>query len=196
MNRLQPSNWKKLAIYGYLPIAATLNMGDFSARMQAAGKIAAPKAQVLPITGEDVPVKVQMQVVGESFDKNLQRPLYGGRLTTKYSTWHPGVDIAIALGTQIKPVKTGKVRSAGWEVGYGQCVVLDHGDGLTSRYAHLSKMFVKTGQEVKADTPLGLVGSTGHSTGPHLHLEIALDGKTINPLEYLPQDTSVVIVAR
>lgn len=184
---------KKIVVYGYLPIVATVNMADFSSRMVTMSKIRYPKAESLPVTGGEPEAKVQVAIVGERFNENLQRPLYGGRLTTKYSLWHPGIDVAIATGTIIKPITQGKVISAGWESGYGQSIVIDHGDGLTSRYAHLSKLFVKNDQSVSANQALGLVGSTGHSTGPHLHLEIYLDDKSINPLEYLPADTSVVV---
>lgn len=189
-------NFRKLVVYGYLPIVASVNMADFSARIPTMGKMRYPIAQSLPVTGGEPEAKIQVAITGESFDENLQRPLFGGRLTTKYSKWHPGIDIAIATGTTIKPIKSGKVISAGWESGYGLSVVVDHGDGLTSRSAHLSKLFVKNDQSVDTNQALGLVGSTGHSTGPHLHLEIYLDEKSINPLEYLPTDTSVVMVAK
>lgn len=99
---------------------------------------------------------------------------------------HPGIDMATELGAPVKPVMAGKVihAEAGW-LGYGNRVVIDHGSGYSSLYAHLSKIEAWQGQEVGVDTEIGKVGSTGHSTGPHLHLEIYQDGRPVNPLTVL-----------
>lgn len=182
---INSNSWKKALIYAYLPLGAMVNF-DMPNVLDVLDMRVTPYAEVLPITGQAVPAKQQAFIVAESFDEDLQRPLFGGRLTTRYSRWHQGIDIAIKTGTSIKPIKAGKVIAAGWDYGYGLSVVVDHGEGLTSRYAHLSKVLVTMDRQITADTVVGLVGSTGHSTGPHLHLEVALDGKTINPSEYLP----------
>lgn len=99
---------------------------------------------------------------------------------------HPGIDMATELGAPVRPVMAGKVIRAetGW-LGYGNRVIIDHGSGYSSLYAHLSKIEVWQGQEVSVDTEIGKAGSTGHSTGPHLHLEIYQDGKAINPMAVL-----------
>jgi murein DD-endopeptidase MepM/ murein hydrolase activator NlpD len=85
---------------------------------------------------------------------------------------HQGTDLAAAEGTPVVAAFSGRVEIAGWLGGYGLIVVISHGDTLETRYAHLSEVLVKTGQEVKQGTVIGLVGSTGLATGPHLHFEI------------------------
>ena len=86
-------------------------------------------------------------------------------------------------------MKAGVVVEAGYEDdGYGNTILIDHGHGLTTRYAHLSKINVSVGQTVTTDTTIGLVGITGHTTGPHLHFEVRQDGVAQNPLNYIPTD--------
>jgi murein DD-endopeptidase MepM/ murein hydrolase activator NlpD len=74
---------------------------------------------------------------------------------------------------------------AGWNGGYGRMVEVDHGGGYTTRYAHMSKILVEVGQEVKVGDQLGLSGSSGRSTGPHLHYEVRKDGQPLNPLRFI-----------
>jgi hypothetical protein len=103
-------------------------------------------------------------------------------LTQKFWLMHPGVDLAADIGEPVSPIMSGKVIKAEWNwFGYGNMVVVEHGPDYESLYAHLSKIYVEVGQDVTSDTMLGEVGSTGHSTGPHLHLEIHEDGKAIDP---------------
>ena len=99
---------------------------------------------------------------------------------------HSGLDVAAATGTPIKAVQAGTVTFSGNRGGYGKVVIIDHGNGLESRYAHCSALNVEKGQFVFAGTEIAEVGSTGRSTGPHLHLEIRQDGKAVDPLNYLP----------
>jgi murein DD-endopeptidase MepM/ murein hydrolase activator NlpD len=95
---------------------------------------------------------------------------------------HAGVDLAAPLGTPVQASRPGRVISAGWSGGYGLLVVVDHGNGLQTRYAHLSRLGVVAGQQIGQGQTVGLVGSTGHSTGPHLHYEMRQDGRPLNPL--------------
>jgi hypothetical protein len=100
--------------------------------------------------------------------------------------YHPGIDMAGALGTPIYPVMSGKVikvLSLKWD--YGNHVIIAHSDGLETLYAHLSKIEVTEGQDVNTGTEIGLMGSTGRSTGPHLHLEIRENGRPVNPTNFL-----------
>ncbi|MBQ6205944.1 MAG: peptidoglycan DD-metalloendopeptidase family protein, partial [Oscillospiraceae bacterium] len=108
---------------------------------------------------------------------------YGYRIhpITGAKNLHRGVDIAVAEGTVIKAVQDGRVVSAGENGGYGLCVVIQDNKGYLSRYAHCSSLSVHAGQRVKRGDAIAAVGSTGSSTGPHLHLEVMLDGEYLNP---------------
>ena len=98
---------------------------------------------------------------------------------------HKGLDIAAPTGTPIHPVRPGTVVSSGERGGYGNVVVLDHGDGTTSLYAHCHELKVKKGDKVGYRDVIATVGSTGRSTGPHLHLEVHRDGKAVDPMAEL-----------
>ena len=100
---------------------------------------------------------------------------------------HRGLDIAAPTGTPIHPIRPGTVVSSGERGGYGNVVVLDHGDGTTSLYAHCHELKVKKGDKVGHGDVIATVGSTGRSTGPHLHLEVHRDGKAIDPMAELKQ---------
>ncbi|OIP74389.1 MAG: hypothetical protein COU63_02955 [Candidatus Pacebacteria bacterium CG10_big_fil_rev_8_21_14_0_10_36_11] len=103
-----------------------------------------------------------------------------------YQVFHTGIDIANNLGTPISPLMQGKVVYAGeifW--GYGKHIIIDHGDKITSLYGHLDKIYVFEGQEVKVEDEIGKMGSTGWSTGPHLHLEARVYGIPVNPRTFL-----------
>jgi murein DD-endopeptidase MepM/ murein hydrolase activator NlpD len=107
--------------------------------------------------------------------------------------FHPGQDIRAERGTPVVASAVGTVSFAGWQSGYGQMVEVSHGGGLTTRYAHLSKIEVTTGQEIARGQLVGRVGSTGRSTGSHLHYEVRINGESVNPLAYLPvQDENAV----
>lgn len=97
------------------------------------------------------------------------------------STWHEGIDIGAALGTPIAAAGAGTVIFAGWNGGYGNMVEIDHGNGLTSLYAHMDSIMTSLGQTVSAGQIIGTVGSTGNSTGPHLHFGLYQDGVAIDP---------------
>ena len=109
---------------------------------------------------------------------------YGVRSKIRVST-HTGLDIAASKGTQIKVVADGTVTCAKYSGSYGYLVKVDHGNGLETWYGHTSKMYVTEGQDVKAGDVIALVGSTGNSTGPHLHFEIRINGEHVNPQKYL-----------
>lgn len=103
----------------------------------------------------------------------------------RWGRMHEGIDIAATSGTPIVVAATGTVIHAGWLGGYGNLVVVDHGNGLATAYAHASAILVGTGQQVSQGTTIALVGSTGHSTGPHLHFEVRVNGVAVDPLLYL-----------
>ncbi|HEU4762186.1 MAG TPA: M23 family metallopeptidase [Gemmatimonadales bacterium] len=98
---------------------------------------------------------------------------------------HEGIDVAAPTGTPIEAPAAGRVVEVGWESGYGNVVVLDHGYGIETKFAHTSKVLVRTGQRVKRGDRIALVGSTGLATGPHLHYEVHVNGRPVNPLRYV-----------
>jgi murein DD-endopeptidase MepM/ murein hydrolase activator NlpD len=113
-----------------------------------------------------------------------------GRITSEYGQrWgrpHRGIDIANRSGTPIKAAKAGLVIRVGCGGGYGNCLIIAHGKGLSTLYAHQSRLAVGRGAIVKQGQVIGFVGSTGHSTGPHLHFETRINGSPQNPRRYLP----------
>ena len=109
---------------------------------------------------------------------------YGVSSKIRVST-HTGLDIAATTGTPIKVVADGTITLAAYSGSYGYLVKVDHGNGVETWYGHTSKMLVKEGQAVKAGDAIALVGSTGNSTGPHLHFEVRINGEHVNPQKYL-----------
>jgi murein DD-endopeptidase MepM/ murein hydrolase activator NlpD len=98
---------------------------------------------------------------------------------------HTGLDFRAAMGDPVRATANGKVVSAGWAGGYGRMVEIDHGNGLSTRYGHLSEISVKVGGSIKIGQVVGAVGSTGRSTGPHLHYETRIDGEAVDPQKFL-----------
>jgi murein DD-endopeptidase MepM/ murein hydrolase activator NlpD len=99
--------------------------------------------------------------------------------------FHSGIDISALYGTRVEVTADGIVLQAEPEAGYGNEIVVDHGFGLTTKYGHLSKIFVVVGQEVKRGQVIGAVGMTGKTTGPHLHYEVSVNDTPVNPAKYL-----------
>jgi murein DD-endopeptidase MepM/ murein hydrolase activator NlpD len=119
---------------------------------------------------------------------NLNSPSRGSVSSSFGMRWgkmHKGVDIAANLGTAINVVLAGSVTYAAWEEGYGNVIKVDHGGGVETTYAHCSVINVKKGEVVKQGEKIGEVGSTGNSTGPHLHFEVRENGEAKNPQEYI-----------
>lgn len=133
---------------------------------------------------------IAFNVTPKDTDK-IQIPLSFFYISQGFNKFHPAIDFAAKYGNTINPVKEGRIIEAGFSpFGYGNQVLIDHGNGIESLYAHLSKIFVKKGDEVSLDSIIGLVGTTGHATGPHLHLEIHKNGVPINPLSILTSLTA------
>ncbi|HEX4869848.1 MAG TPA: peptidoglycan DD-metalloendopeptidase family protein [Moraxellaceae bacterium] len=106
---------------------------------------------------------------------------------TGHAAFHGGIDFAGAEGTHVFAVAPGIVTWAGAKTGYGNLVEISHGDGVSTRYAHASRVMVKVGDLVSKDQLVALMGSTGRSTGPHLHYEVLRDGKQVDPATYIAQ---------
>lgn len=144
---------------------------------------------------EMIAENVTLEPVPEIIEKGTQtpptyiKPITGGRFTSgfkmRWGRMHKGVDWATPVGTAVRASCGGTVVSAGWSSGYGYCITLRHPDGRQTRYAHLSRILVSTGQKVDQNQRIALSGNTGRSTGPHLHFEIIINGSQVNPLPYL-----------
>jgi murein DD-endopeptidase MepM/ murein hydrolase activator NlpD len=101
---------------------------------------------------------------------------------------HEGIDVTAPLGSPIEAPAAGVVTDAGWESGYGNTVTIDHGYGVVTKFAHASKLLVRTGQRVQRGQRIALVGNTGLATGPHLHYEVHVNGRPVDPLRYVLPD--------
>ena len=112
-------------------------------------------------------------------------PTIGSHITQYYSWRHHAIDIANKKGTPIYAADAGTIEYIGWGQGYGNQIVIDHGGGKKTRYAHLSKFYVEDGQKVSKGQTIGAMGSTGWSTGTHLHFEVIINGQKYNPLNYI-----------
>lgn len=160
--------------------AEEAELTEFIRREEA--KAAAPPPAPVPSAGNPS---------SHGFQWPLSAPItsgYGYRVHPIHGTrrLHKGIDLAASSGSAIAASKGGTVISAGWLGGYGNAVVISHGNGLTTLYGHQSKIAVTVGQSVGRGEVIGYVGSTGQSTGPHLHFEIRSNGAPVNPRPYLP----------
>jgi murein DD-endopeptidase MepM/ murein hydrolase activator NlpD len=123
------------------------------------------------------------------------RPVESGYISSLYGqrtdpfdgdqAFHAGLDFAGAVGTQVLAVADGIVSHAGPDGGYGRLIEITHGNGYVTRYAHNAKLLVQPGQTLKRGDPIALMGSTGRSTGTHLHFEVLRDGRPVNPLSFV-----------
>ena len=131
-------------------------------------------------------------VTRTTLDKPLEGILAGG-----FGGFHRGIDVLAPVGTSIKPIDKGIVKESSlWRLGWGHTVVVEHENGLSSRYAHLRDIRVIEGEMVNKGQEIGTVGMTGWTTGPHLHLEIYQDGRTINPAQVLPEFSPLLAEAK
>lgn len=164
----------------FVPVKLTANAGAFEKQLY---RINTTRAEMDRLNRTLAQVPYRKPVVGEveftsgfgvRSDPFLGRP-----------AMHTGLDFRAATGDPARVTANGKVVSAGWSGGYGRMVEVDHGNGLSTRYGHLSEINVKVGEIVKIGQVIGLVGSTGRSTGPHLHYETRIDGEAVDPQKFL-----------
>jgi murein DD-endopeptidase MepM/ murein hydrolase activator NlpD len=167
-----------------VPLEAILDANDLQRDVISAGQLVfVPGARM---RSEDLKL-----ALGELF----KYPLNGARLTSPFG-WrndpisgvrrhHAAVDLAAPLGTTVKAAMDGKVSSVGFNATYGNYIILSHGNQYQSMYAHLSRLSVKEGERVTQGAKIGEVGSTGYSTGPHLHFAVYKNGRAVNPLDFL-----------
>ena len=121
--------------------------------------------------------------------KGFVSSMYGNRISpfTGELAMHYGVDLSAEVGTPIVASANGTVSKAGYDNGLGKFVEINHGYGILTRYGHQSQLVARVGQIVKRGTTIGFVGNTGHSVGPHLHYEVSVNGKLVDPMPYLPR---------
>jgi len=164
----------------FVPVKLTANAGPFEKQLY---RINTTRAEMDRLNRTLALVPYRKPVIGEveftsgfgvRSDPFLGRP-----------AMHTGLDFRAATGDPVRATAYGKVVSAGWSGGYGRMVEVDHGNGLSTRYGHLSEINVKVGEIVKIGQVVGLVGSTGRSTGPHLHYETRIEGEAVDPQKFL-----------
>ncbi|MCK1734852.1 peptidoglycan DD-metalloendopeptidase family protein [Bradyrhizobium sp. 138] len=164
----------------FVPVKLTANAGPFEKQLN---RINITRAEMDRLNRTLALVPYRKPVIGEveftsgfgvRSDPFLGRP-----------AMHTGLDFRAASGDPVRVTAYGKVVSAGWSGGYGRMVEVDHGNGLSTRYGHLSEINVKVGEIVKIGQVIGLVGSTGRSTGPHLHYETRIEGEAVDPQKFL-----------
>jgi murein DD-endopeptidase MepM/ murein hydrolase activator NlpD len=120
-----------------------------------------------------------------SANTKLLWPVLSHRITQYFSWRHTGLDVGDKVGNPIYASEDGKIERSGWSTGYGYNVIINHGNGLETLYGHASKLLVKTGDTVSRGQVIALIGSTGWSTGPHLHMEVRVNGVRKNPISYI-----------
>jgi murein DD-endopeptidase MepM/ murein hydrolase activator NlpD len=164
----------------FVPVKLAANAGAFDRQLY---RINITRAQVDRLNRTLALVPYRKPVIGEveftsgfgvRTDPFLGRP-----------AMHTGLDFRAATGDPVRATANGKVASSGWAGGYGRMVEIDHGNGLSTRYGHLSQIDVKVGDQIKIGQVIGEVGSTGRSTGPHLHYETRIDGEAVDPQKFL-----------
>ncbi|WP_298252276.1 peptidoglycan DD-metalloendopeptidase family protein [Bradyrhizobium sp.] len=164
----------------YVPVKLPANADAFERQLY---RINISRAQVERLNHTLALVPYRKPVVGEvefTSGFGIRADPFLGR-----PAMHTGLDFRASTGDPVRVTANGKVASAGWAGGYGRMVEVDHGNGLSTRYGHLSEIDVKVGDVVKIGQVIGLVGSTGRSTGPHLHYETRIDGEAVDPQRFL-----------
>ena len=161
--------------------APTANLAAASRTVSAASFAARPFAP----TGVSIPSRIPVERVNLTSDYGMRvHPVLGGRRS------HKGIDLAAPVGTPIYATADGVVGRADWFSSYGLYVAIEHGGNLETRYGHMSRLNVAAGQQVRKGDIIGFVGTTGRSTGPHLHYEVRVAGEAVNPLPYLQMESS------
>jgi murein DD-endopeptidase MepM/ murein hydrolase activator NlpD len=166
------------------PVEQSLPLSGISPAPATSRVVNAPSARAVAAAGMSTgPVDLQMYVRGPI------RSRFGPRIDPidKVPRFHRGVDIAAPTGTPIGAASAGRVIFSGRDKGHGNMVAIEHPDGTITRYAHASQLLVKVGDYVESGQTVALVGSTGHSTGPHLHFEVIKNGIFVDPLRVLPK---------
>jgi murein DD-endopeptidase MepM/ murein hydrolase activator NlpD len=164
----------------YVPVKLPPDAGAFERQLY---RINITRAQVERLSRTLALVPYRKPVIGEvefTSGFGIRNDPFLGR-----PAMHTGLDFRASTGDPVRATANGKVVSSGWAGGYGRMVEIDHGNGLSTRYGHLSEIGVKVGDQIKIGQVIGAVGSTGRSTGPHLHYETRIDGDAVDPQKFL-----------
>lgn len=173
----------KVLEFNALPDASDIKIGEYL--IVPDGKVPPPAPAPRPALAARNVVRVPSSSIVPTSGKMLW-PNGCSRITQYFSWYHSGVDIACSAGTPIRTAGDGVVSRVQYlSSGYGHNVMIDHGGGIVTLYGHMTTIFVKAGDSVERGQEIGLEGSTGRSTGPHLHFEVRIDGKIYNPLNYI-----------
>jgi len=159
----------------------------------SAGTIEAPTAFSSPVPTRGISVPSRMPLEGAALTSSFgmrNHPVLGGRRQ------HQGIDLAAPAGTPVYATADGVVSRADWYSSYGLYISVEHGASMQTRYAHLSRLAVAAGDSVKKGDLIGYVGSTGRSTGPHLHYEVRVEGLAVNPIPYMVESEAQLAYAR
>jgi murein DD-endopeptidase MepM/ murein hydrolase activator NlpD len=157
------------------------------------GAVEAPTAYSSPVPTRGISVPSRMPLEGAALTSGFgmrTHPVLGGRRQ------HTGIDLAAPTGTPVYATADGIVSRADWYSSYGLYISVEHGASMQTRYAHLSRLAVAAGDSVKKGDLIGYVGSTGRSTGPHLHYEVRVEGLAVNPIPYMVESEAQLAYAR
>jgi len=166
----------------FIAYTATLRNGVVESKNIIEEKVIKVAVDKVVVKGRSV--QVASRSGGGTSTGKLHWPV-SGSISQSFGRGHTGMDIAGASGSAIGAADGGTVTFAGWQGGYGNFIIINHGNGIVTRYAHCSKLLVQKGQKVSQGQTIGLRGSTGRSTGPHLHFEVMVGGAFRNPISYL-----------
>lgn len=160
-------------------------------KLTAAEQAEAGEIDALQAASNDIAARIRAAQAGSTATPSSAGLIWpvSGPITSpfgwRWGRMHQGIDIGVPMGTPIKAAAAGTIIYCGWEEGYGNLTVIDHGGNLATAYGHQSSIAVACGQQVAQGQVIGYVGCTGHCTGPHLHFEVRIDGNPVDPMGYL-----------
>jgi murein DD-endopeptidase MepM/ murein hydrolase activator NlpD len=190
LNPNQMLSTSRLAQGGPLEILSTSRDGSLDPRFERLG-LSLARMEALESSLDGIPQVLPADRSSISSGFGYRRDPFTGR-----AAMHAGLDFRAGYGAPIHAAARGKVTFVGRRSGYGKVVEISHGNGLMTRYAHMSAFHTKLGQEVTAGDIIGAIGSTGRSTGPHLHFEVRINGRAVNPRPFLESAPYVLEKAR
>ena len=160
-------------------------------KLTSAEQAEAGEIDALQAASNDIAARIRAAQAGQTSSPSAAGLIWpvSGPITSpfgwRWGRMHQGIDIGVPMGTPIRAAAAGTIIYCGWESGYGNLTVIDHGGNLATAYGHQSSIAVACGQQVAQGQVIGYVGCTGHCTGPHLHFEVRIGGAPVDPMGYL-----------